>query len=187
LIEFPHTDHPDEVFASMRPAHVFANVSDEQHHELVCALHQQWRVATRAVVVLLSAGGMSAADIALLHYNPRTVRRWIARHHLDGVTGLPDRPRSGRPRLGSPRLGERIRTLLGTPKAWTTARIWRALGRPPMSLRTVYRRIREQATWRRPRLIAKGNPDHDCICDIRRAASTWRWSADPRGPLDYVQ
>jgi hypothetical protein len=37
-----------------------------------------------------------------------------------------------------------------------------------MSLRTVYRRIREQATWRRPRLIAKGEPDHDIICaDIR--------------------
>jgi hypothetical protein len=55
----------------------------------------------------LSAGGMSAADIgAVLHYSPHTVRRWIARHHLEGISGLPDRPRSGRPRLGSTRLGE---------------------------------------------------------------------------------
>jgi hypothetical protein len=149
----------------MRPAHVFANVSDEQYHNLVTALHQQWRVATRAVMVLLSAHGMSAADIAaLLHYSPRTVRRWITRHDLEGLTGLPDRPRSGRPRLGSPRLGERIRALLATPKAWTTARIWPELGRPAMSLRTCYRRIREQARWCRPRLIAKSDPDHDRIC-----------------------
>src|SRR5712691_8519975 len=43
----------------MRPAHVYANVSDEQYHQLVDALHRQWRVATRTVMVLLSAGGMS--------------------------------------------------------------------------------------------------------------------------------
>lgn len=59
----------------MRPAHVFANLSDEQYHDLVTALHRQWRVATRAVMVLLSASGMPATDIgALLHYDPRTVR-----------------------------------------------------------------------------------------------------------------
>jgi hypothetical protein len=82
----------------MRPAHVYANLSDEQYHDLVTALHQQWRVATRAVMVLLSAGGMPATDIgALLHYDPRTVRRWIARHDLQGVTGLRDRPCTGRP------------------------------------------------------------------------------------------
>jgi hypothetical protein len=45
----------------MRPAHVYANLSDEQYHDLVTALHQQWRVTIRAVMVLLSAGGMSYA------------------------------------------------------------------------------------------------------------------------------
>lgn len=149
----------------MRPAHVYANVSDEQYHQLVDSLHHQWRVATRAVMILLSVSGMTAAQIgAVLHYHPRTVRRWIARHDLEGLTGLPDRPRSGRPRIGSPRLGDRIRALLTTPKAWTTARIWRAVGRPAMSMPTMYRRIREQARWCRPRLIAKGDPDHDVIC-----------------------
>lgn len=154
----------------MRPPHVYANLTVRQHAELVDALHRQWRIATRAVMILLSAGGMSATEIAeLLYVHPRTVRRWITRHDLDGLAGLPDRPRSGRPRLGSPRLGQRIRALLATPKAWTTARIWRALGRPPMSLRTVYRRVREQARWSRPRLIAKSDPDHDQVCaDIRR-------------------
>jgi hypothetical protein len=41
LIEFPHDDHPDEVFASMHPAHVYADPTDQQHHELVDALHRQ--------------------------------------------------------------------------------------------------------------------------------------------------
>ena len=58
--ELPHNDPDhDEVFASMRPTHVYANVSDEQYHQLLAALHQQWRVATRTVMVLLSARGMS--------------------------------------------------------------------------------------------------------------------------------
>lgn len=149
----------------MRPPQVYANVSDEQYHDLLTCLHRQWRVATRAIMILLSASGMPATEIAaLLHYDPATVRRWIHRHDLHGPAGLPDRPRTGRPRLGSPRLGERIRTLLSAPKAWTTARVWRELGRPTMSLRTVYRRIREQARWCRPRLIAKSEPEHDHIC-----------------------
>jgi transposase len=149
----------------MRPAYVYANPTDEQYHELVEALHRQWRTAARAVMILLSAAGWTAAEIAaLLHYEPKTVRRWITRHDAEGLAGLADRPRSGRPRLGSPRIGERIRTLLATPKAWTTARIWRQLGHPAMSLRTLRRRIKEQARWCRPRLIAKSDPDHDQIC-----------------------
>ncbi len=44
-------------------------------------------------MVVLSAAGWSASEIAaLLHYYPKTVRAWIARHHAEGVTGLPDRP-----------------------------------------------------------------------------------------------
>lgn len=116
-------------------------------------------------MVLLSVNGWPPTDIAaLLHYDPKTVRRWIHRHAAEGLAGLPDRPRTGRPRAGGSRLSERISRLLAKPKAWTTARIWAALGRPKVSLRTVYRRIREQANWRRPRLIAKGDPDHDRIC-----------------------
>ena len=54
----------------MRPAQVFANPSNEQYHDLVAALHGPWRVATRAVMVLLSADGMTATQIsALLHYS----------------------------------------------------------------------------------------------------------------------
>ncbi|WUJ03163.1 helix-turn-helix domain-containing protein [Actinoplanes sp. NBC_00393] len=134
----------------------------EQHTELITALHGPWRTATRMVIVVLSAAGSSASEIAdLLQYDPATVRRLIARHQHEGLAGLPERPRKG-----SRRLGQRIGRL--TPKAWTTARLWRALGRPQISLSTLRRRIREQARWCRPRLIAKSDPHHDQICaDIR--------------------
>jgi hypothetical protein len=38
-----------------------------------------------------------------------------------------------------------------------------ALGRPALSLRTLHRRVREVACWRRPRLVAKGDPDRDQV------------------------
>ena len=130
----------------MRPAHVYANLPNGRYQELVGMLHGPWRAATRAVMILLSAKGMSPSEIGeLLDYHPRTVRRWIARHDSEGIDGLPDRPRPGRPRLDSPGLGQRIATLLAIPKAWTVARIWRALGRPPISLATLRRRIRDVA------------------------------------------
>jgi hypothetical protein len=82
---------------------------------------------------------------------------------LHGANGLADRPRSGRPRLGSPKLTMRILRLLAQPKAWTIGRLWLRLGRPTMSLRTLHRRVAEVAAWRRPRLVARGDPDRDQI------------------------
>ncbi|NMO55723.1 IS630 family transposase [Actinoplanes sp. TBRC 11911] len=157
----------------MRPAHIYASMSEQQHTELINALHGPWRNATRIMMVVLSAAGFSASEIAdLLHYDPKTVRSWIARHHAEGMTGLPDRPRSGRPRKGSPRLGARIHAPLLTPRSWTTTRIWKALGRPALSMSTMRRRIREQARWARPRLIAKSDPNREQICaDIRERIS----------------
>jgi transposase-like protein len=107
---------------------------------------------------------LPAAKIAdLLGYDPSTVRRWIHRHQCHGTGGLADRPRTGRPRLGSPKLGRRIRRLLDQPKAWTIGRLHQRLGRPTMSLRTLHRRVGEVARWRRPRLVAKGDPNRDQI------------------------
>jgi len=115
-------------------------------------------------MILLSQQGWPASQIAdLLGYDPSTVRRWIHRYQQHGSTGLADRPRSGRPRLGSPKLGRRILRLLGQPKAWTIGRLDQRLGRPAISPRTLHRRVREVACWRRPRLIAKGDPDRDQI------------------------
>src|SRR5919197_6369978 len=146
---------------SMRPVHLYAAVTPRQQRQLLDAVHGRWRVAVRIIMILLSTQGFSPAEIAgLLHYDPRTVRRWITRWHTEGVVGLADRPRSGRPRLGSPRLGERIRILLTQPKAWTTARVWRELGRPALSLRTLYRRGPGGAGPRPPPPVAPNPTPH---------------------------
>jgi transposase len=157
----------------MRPPQVFANVSTTAENEILLLLRGRFRVATRLVMVLLSGYGWSPAEIGFLfNVHPATVRRWIARFGAEGCAGLPDRPRPGRPRLGGPRLLDRIRTLLTTPKGWTTGRLWRYLGRPKLSLATVRRRIREVAAWRRPRLIARGDPDADTVTAAIRSEIT---------------
>ena len=139
----------------MRPPSVYAKrpCPAGDPCDVLGLLHGPHRVGCRLVMILLSQHGCSAAQIAsLLACDPCTVRRWIHRYHQHGVDGLSDRPRAGRPRLGSPRLGERIVRLLAEPKAWTIGRLWKRLGRPAMSLRTLHRRVGEVAAWRRPRL-----------------------------------
>jgi transposase len=167
---FPHTcAHHDEANPSMRPCHVYACVSPRQQPHLVKLVRGRYRIAVRIVMILLSANGMNAVEIAdLLGYDPATVRRWISRFNTEGIHALADRPRPGRPPVCGPWLDERIRRLLRSPKAWTTARIFAAAGRPAISLRTVYRRVRQHASWRRPHLVAKSEPDHEAIvADIR--------------------
>ena len=99
----------------MRSVCVFANPSDESE-QLRAELRGRWRQAGRAVMVLLSLHGLSAAQIGdLLDCHPATVRRWISRFNREGAAGLADRPRSGRPRLGGRRLTGRIAALLARP------------------------------------------------------------------------
>jgi transposase len=132
--------------------------------DLLRLLQGPHRVGYRLVMVLLSQQDWPAARIAeLLGCDPRTVRRWVQRYNQEGTSGLADRPRVGRPRLGSRRLGARIRRLLEQPKAWTIGLLYLYLGRPAMSVRTLHRRVREVASWRRPRLVAKGDPDRDQV------------------------
>jgi transposase len=146
----------------MRPVCVFANGPGSEIERLRADLRGRWRQAARAVMVLLSLHGLSAAQVAvLLDCHPATVRRWIGRFNREGMAGLADRPRSGRPRLGGQRLRRRIAALLARPGPWTLPRIWRYLGRPQVSMRTLYRRVRQVAVWRRPKLTARGDPGHD--------------------------
>jgi hypothetical protein len=49
------------------------------------------------------------------------------------------------------------------PKAWTIPRPYQRLGRPAISLATFRRRVREVAGWRRPRLVAKGDPGREAV------------------------
>ncbi|WP_203880417.1 IS630 family transposase, partial [Planobispora takensis] len=167
----------------MRPAVVFANAPDASIEHLRAALRSQWRQATRAMMVLLSLHGLSAAQIAeLLGYDPSTVRRWIERFNRLGPQGLADHPRSGRPPLGGRRLRDRIAALLARPGPWTVARLWRYLQRPGLSRRTLYRRVRQVAIWRRPKLIAKGDPDRWRTV----AAIATRLRALPRGAVVWA-
>ena len=148
----------------MRPVSVFANSPGSEIERLEADLRGRWREAARAVMVLLSAHGLPPAMIAeLLDCHPATVRRWISRFNDEGLAGLADRPRSGRPVLGGRRLTSRISVLLKRPGPWTLPRIRRYLGWPQVSPRTLYRRVRMVAIWRRPRLIARGDPDHDHV------------------------
>ncbi|MFI6887398.1 IS630 family transposase [Streptosporangium canum] len=167
----------------MRPSVVFANAPAVSIEHLQAQLRGRWRQATRAVMVLLSLHGLSAVQIAdLLGYDPGTVRRWIDRFNRHGMAGLADRPRPGRPHLGGQRLTDRIAALLARPGPWTIPRLWRLLNRPRLSRRTLYRRVRLVALWRRPKLIARGDPDRwRVLADI-----TARLRALPRGAVVWA-
>ena len=148
----------------MRPVCVFAKGPGSEIEQLRAGLRGRWRQAARAVMVQLSLQGLSAAQIAvLLECHPATVRRWIGRFNNDGLAGLADRPRCGRPPLGGRRLHSRIAALLERPGPWALPRIWRYLGRPQVSMSTLYRRVRRVAIWRRPKLTARGDPYHDHV------------------------
>ena len=60
------------------------------------------------------------------------------------------------------RRGDAIREMERT-LGETLPRIRRYLGWPQVSLRTLYRRVRLVAIWRRPKLTARGDPDHDHV------------------------
>jgi transposase len=148
----------------MRPVSVSAKGPGSEIELLEAGLRGPWRQGTRAVMVLLSLHGMAPSRIAeLLDCHPATVRRWIGRFSAEGLAGLADRPRTGRPALGGRRLTSRIAALLRRPGPWTLPRIRRYLGYPRVSTRTLYRRIRLVAIWRRPKLTARGDPDHDHV------------------------
>jgi len=161
----PHIVHPaGEVVISMRPVSVSANRPGSEIELVRAELQGRWRQARRAVMVLLSLRGLAPSQIAeLLDCHPATVRRWIGRFNAEGLAGLADRPRSGRPRLGGRQLTRRIAALLGRPGPWTLPRIRRYLGHPRVSLRTLYRRVRLVAIWRRPKLTARGDPARDHV------------------------
>jgi transposase len=148
----------------MRPVSVFAKGQGSEIEQLRDDLHGRWRQATRAVMILLSVHGLAPGQVAeLLDCHPATVRRWVGRFNSEGLAGLADRPRSGRPPLGGRRLPGRITALLQRPGPWTLPRIRRCLGSPRISARTLYRRVRLVAIWRRPKLTARGDPGHDHV------------------------
>lgn len=156
-----------------------ASANSTPNAQLITRLHHEGRVVLRLLMICLALAGYAPDEIAeVVFYHPRTVRRWLERYAQEGFAGLPDRPRSGRPRLGSLHLGDRLVRYLAEPRQWTTARIRRNL-RLYLSVRTVRRRLREVAAWRRPRLVAKGDPEaKQRWAKVRRAIA-----ALPRGAV----
>lgn len=78
----------------------------------------------------------------------------------------------------------RIAALLKRPGPWTVRRIFHHLGRPRLSRRTLYRRVRQVAIWRRPKLVARGDPARAAVVAaiVRRLrllpAGSVIWAAD---------
>lgn len=76
------------------------NSLTEKEREALESLTRQaiGRIAERAWMVLFSADGRTAPEIAaIFHCSLNKVRRWIKRYQREGIDGLYDQPRSGRP------------------------------------------------------------------------------------------
>jgi len=71
------------------------------------------RIRTRAMIILLSADGVSRQNIAgLLGMNPSVVTKWKKRFIANDIDGLWDRPRSGRPHKYDDDTEKRILSIL---------------------------------------------------------------------------
>ena len=154
---------------SMRPASVFAKGRDGAEGELEGWLFGPGRRYMRGLMVLKSAQGMAAEEIAgLLACDSDTVRKWVYRFDQEGIAGLGDRPRSGRPPVGGDGLADRIAELLLQPMAWTAARVAAAL-ELKVSPGTMRRRLLGVARFGRPKQQAKGDPLRpQVIAEIKR-------------------
>jgi hypothetical protein len=122
-------------------------------------------------MILLSQHGWTASGIAdLLGYDPSSVRRWIHRYHTHGTAGLADRPRSGRPPTGQPHAHQADPAAARPAQSLDHRPAVACCGPPAISLRILHRRVRQVASWRRPRLVAKSDPDRDQIlADLHHA------------------
>jgi hypothetical protein len=162
------------------------------------------------LMILLSQQGFAAAQIAdLLGYDPATVRRWIHRYRKHGTLGWPTGPAAApqRPRSGpaaavhgwaAPDWASGPPIAHPAPRLDHPQAVARA-GPPTAQPADLHRRVREVARWRRPRLVAKGDPDrdqiladlHQQITDLPLARCCWprtrptsTYSTCCPGPLD---
>ena len=129
--------------------------------------HAVGRVAMRAHMVLLSARGFSAYEIADLHgVSDPTVYKWIERFDDEGPDGLYDREREGRPRKADDEAEAELLRVLDAPPTdegyefsnWTVPRLTEHLDRKlgldvhPETIRQALHRLRFSHTRPRRRL-----------------------------------
>jgi transposase len=147
--------------------------------------HEVGRVAMRAHMILLSARGRSAYDIAEIHgVSDPTVYKWIERFDDEGPEGLYDRERDGRPRkIDDNAEAELLRLLDGSPtdegyefSTWTLPRLTEHLRREmglevhPDTVREALHRL--QFSHTRPRHRLPEDPDYaETIRRIDRAVA----------------
>jgi transposase len=106
------------------------------------------RLAERARIILLAAGGLASRAIAReLDCSRGVVSKWRTRFATAGLVGLADRPRSGKPKTYDASADRRILAVLDGPPPegfarWTAPLIARALG--DVSDQHVWRFLRAQ-------------------------------------------
>jgi hypothetical protein len=138
----------------MRPVSVFAKGPGSEIEQLRADLRGRWRQAARVMMVLLSLHGSPPAQIAEpLECHPAT-RAPLDQPVQRRGAGRADGPAPARAPPGWAAVGWPA----GSPRfssgraPWTLPRIRRYLGWPQVSPRTLYRRVRLVAIWRRPEL-----------------------------------
>lgn len=131
------------------------------------------RVALRAQMVLLSARGYAAQEIAEIQdIADVTVYKWLDRFDAEGPEGLYDREREGRPSKVDEEAEEEIKRAVEEPPTeegytasrWTAPRLARHLEKElgvevhPETVRRALRRL--QFSWKRPRRKLPPDPDY---------------------------
>jgi hypothetical protein len=127
--------------------------------------------AARAPPRRLPPGDDPALPARLAREPDRRAARLRPRHRAPLDPPLPParHRRAGRPApqrpstTGQPPAGPAHPPAARPAQGLDIGRLWQQLGRPTISLRTLHRRVRKVACWRRPRLVARGNPDRDQI------------------------
>jgi transposase len=148
--------------------------SQDEHRELErMTCEEIGRVALRAQMILLSARGFSAQEIAEIQgASDVTVYKWLGRFDEDGPAGLYDQEREGRPPKLDEEAEEEIERVIEEPPTeegytasrWTAPRLARHLEKElgvevhPETVRRALRRL--QFSWKRPRRKLPPDPDY---------------------------
>lgn len=150
--------------------------TEEEHEELLRMTQRAvGRVAMRAHMVLLSARGFSAYEIADLHgVTDPAIYKWIERFDQEGPDGLYDRERGGRPPKVDDQAESELRRVLDRPPTeegydfsnWTAPRLAGHLKQElgldvhPETVRQALGRLRFSCTRPRRRL-----PEDPCYAE----------------------
>jgi transposase len=156
---------------------------EEREELFLMTQHAVGRVAMRAHMILLSARGYSAYEIAELHdVTDPTVYKWIERFDAEGPEGLYDREREGRPPKVDDEAERELRRVLDASPTdegydfsnWTVPRLTEHLERElgldvhPETVRQALHRLRFSHT--RPRRRLPEAPNYaERIAEIDRA------------------